>query len=194
MVVSMCHYQRRNVSSSVHRQRKLLCLKTISIDPAMKTIAYFRVCHPPGLSRPAGRHPQVRPHAPRVDRYECIEAVGSVVMSHKRRCLGDLMCFLESRDRLVVGELSRPGGSSSQVVVMFDTLNREAIAVIAVKGQMRIGGQPDMQIELMARLLGLFAEAEGDRSSDHIHGRLTQAGSLDRMPARPKGSRAVSPL
>ena len=74
------------------------------------------------------------------------------------------MAMLERGDRLVVSELSRLGRSLGQIVGLLDQLVKQGIAVIAIKENLRIEGQQDMQTKVMTTLFALFAEIERDLS------------------------------
>ncbi len=76
------------------------------------------------------------------------------------------MALLDRGDRQVVGELSRLGRSLGQIVGLLDQLVKQGIAVIAIKENLRIEGQQDMQTKVMTTLFALFAEIERDLISE----------------------------
>ena len=128
-----------------------------------------------------------RKHDFRIDDF--IEATASGQALEKRRRLDELMHVLQRGDRLVVSELSRLGRSLGQIVAILD-----AIAFVAMKENIRIEGQRDIQTKVMTTLFALFAEVERDLISERTREGLAKARASGRKLGRPKGSLGVSRL
>ena len=79
--------KRDRMTNSLCHKGKIWCLNTPSLHPAIIAVAYLRA----SITRREyeGERVAIRNFA-RKHRM-CIEAVGSFVMSHRRRCLGDLI-------------------------------------------------------------------------------------------------------
>ena len=98
------------------------------------------------------------------------------------------MHVLQRGDRLVVSELSRLGRSLGQIVAILDALAKAGVAFVAMKENIRVEGQRDIQAKVMTTLFALFAEVERAREG------LAQARSSGSKLGRPKGSLGVSRL
>ena len=160
----------------------------------MKTIAYLRVSTPQQdvRSQRLAILEYARTHDFRVD--EFIEATASGQASEKRRRLDELTSILEPGDRLVVSELSRLGRSLGQVVTILDALGKAGVAFIALKENIRIEGERDIQTKVMTTLFALFAEVERDLISERTREGLARARASGRKLGHPKGSLGVSRL
>ena len=133
---------------------------------AVKTVAYLRVStaqQDVGSQRLAILK-YARNHDFRIDDF--IEATASGHASEKRRRLDELMNVLQRGDRLVVSELSRLGRSLGQIVAILDALAKTGVAFVAMKENMRIKGQRDIQTKVMTTLFALFGEVERDLISE----------------------------
>ena len=97
-------------------------------------------------------------------------------------------------DRLVVSELSRLGRSLGQIVAILDALAKAGVAFVAMKENIRIEGQRDIQTKVMTTLFALFAEVERDLISERTREGLAKARASGRKLGRPKGSLGVSRL
>ena len=153
---------------------------------AVKTVAYLRVStaqQDVGSQRLAILE-YARKHDFRIDDF--IEATASGQASEKRRRVDELMNVLQRGDRLVVSELSRIGRSLGQIVAILDALAKAGVAFVAMKENIRIEGQRDIQTKVMTTLSALFAEVERTREG------LARASG--RKLGRPKGSLGVSRL
>ena len=112
----------------------------------------------------------------------------------KRRRLDEPMNVLQRGDRLVVSELSRLGRSLGQIVAILDALAKAGVAFVAMKENIRIEGQRDIQTKVMTTLFALFAEVERDLISERTREGLAKARASGRKLGRPKGSLGVSRL
>ena len=119
------------------------------------------------------------------------------------------MHVLQRGDRLVVSELSRLGRSLGQIVAILDALAKAGVAFVAMKENIRIEGQRDIQTKVMTTLFALFAEVERDlisertreglakarasgqkaRAPERLVGRLTAQRQGGRHPALPRAGR-----
>ena len=123
-----------------------------------------------------------------------IEATASGQASEKRRRLDELTSVLQRGDRLVVSELSRLGRSLGQIVTILDALAKAGVAFVALKENIRVDGERDIQTKVMTTLFALFAEVERDLISERTREGLARARSSGRKLGRPKGSLGVSRL
>ena len=160
----------------------------------MKTIVYLRVstAHQEIDSQELAILDYARTQGFTIDDLVAVTASGRA--SEQRRRTHDLMALLERGDRLVVSELSRLGRSLGQIVGLLDQLVKQGIAVIAIKGNLRIEGQQDMQTKVMTTLFALFAEIERDLISERTKEGLARAGAAGTKLGRPKGSYGPSRL
>ena len=161
---------------------------------AVKTVAYLRVS-----TAQQDLHSQrlaileyARKHDFPIDDF--IEATASGQASEKRRRLDELMNVLQRGDRLVVSELSRLGRSLGQIVAILDALAKAGVAFVALKENIRVEGQRDVQTKVMTTLFALFAEVERDLISERTREGLAKARAAGRKLGRPKGSLGVSRL
>ena len=118
----------------------------------MKTVAYLRVStaqQDVGSQRLAILE-YARTHDFRIDDF--IEATASGQASEKRRRLDELMNVLQRGARLLVSELSRLGRSLGQIVAILDALAKSGVAFVAMKENIRIEGERDIQTCAMLRL------------------------------------------
>ena len=97
-------------------------------------------------------------------------------------------------DRLIVSELSRLGRSLGQIVAILDALAKAGVAFVALKENIRVEGQRDIQTKVMTTLFALFAEVERDLISERTREGLAKARASGRKLGRPKGSLGVSRL
>ncbi len=69
---------------------------------------------------------------------------------------------LKSGDTLIVTELSRLGRSLGQIITIIDRLVKEQINLIALKENIQLKGERDIQAKVMITMFGLFADIERD--------------------------------
>ena len=160
---------------------------------AAKTVAYLRASTAQQDRRSQRRAilEYARKHDFRIDDF--IEATASGQASEKRR-LDELMNVLQRGDRLVVSELFRLGRSLGQIVAILDAIATAGVAFVAMKENIHIEGQRDIQTKVMTTLFALFAEVERDLISERTREGLAKARASSRKLGRPKGSLGVSRL
>ena len=132
-----------------------------------------------------------RAHDFRIDDF--IEATASGQASEKRRRLDELTSVLQRGDRLVVSELSRLGRSLGQIVTILDALAKAGVAFVALKENIRVDGERDIQTKVMTTLFALFAEVERDLISERTREGLARARSSGRKLARRLAARGCNP-
>ena len=164
------------------------------LQQTMKTVAYLRVSTPQQdvHSQRLGILEYARKHDLRVDDF--IEATASGRASDTRRRIDQLMNALQPGDRLVVSELSRLARSLGQIVVILDALAKQSVSFVAIKENIRVDGEQDIQTKVMTTLFALFAEVERDLISERTREGLAKAKSSGKKLGRPKGSLGVSRL
>ena len=77
---------------------------------------------------------------------------------------------------------------------MLDALAKAGVAFVALKENIRVEGNRDIQTKVMTTLFALFAEVERDLISERTREGLARARSSGRKLGRPKGSLGVSRL
>ena len=77
---------------------------------------------------------------------------------------------------------------------LLDQLVKQGIAVIAIKENLCIEGQQDIQTKVMTTLFALFAEIERDLISERTREGLARARAAGKKLGRPKGSYGPSRL
>ena len=87
-----------------------------------------------------------------------------------------------------MSELSRLGRSLGQIVTILDALAKAGVACVALKENIRVDGERDIQTKVMTTLFALFAEVERDLISERTREGLARARSSGRKLGRPKGS------
>ena len=157
---------------------------------AVKTVAYLRVSTAQQVlrSQRLAILEYARKHDFRIDDF--IDATASGQASEKRRRLDELMNVLQPGDGLVVSALSRLGLSLGQIVAILDALAKAGVAFVAMKENIRVEGQRDIQAKVMTTLFALFAEVERALISERTREGLARASG--RKLGRPKGSLGVS--
>ena len=90
------------------------------------------------------------------------------------------MSVLQRGDRLVVSELSRLGRSLGQIVTILDALAKAGVAFVALKENIRVDGERDIQTKVMTTLFALFAEVERDLISERTREGLARTRSSGR--------------
>ena len=112
----------------------------------------------------ASRRRRARARSPA--RAPASQATASGQASEKRRRLDELTSVLQRGDRLVVSELSRLGRSLGQIVTILDALAKAGVAFVALKENIHVDGERDIQTKVMTTLFALFAEVERDLISE----------------------------
>jgi DNA invertase Pin-like site-specific DNA recombinase len=131
-------------------------------------------------------------HELRID--EFLEIQVSSRRSTKDRGIDELLARLQAGDTLLVSELSRLGRSLGQIIQIVDELVKNQIHFRAIKENIWLDGQQDMQSKVMVTLFGLFAEIERDLISERTREGLMAAKAKGHLLGRPKGSLGQSKL
>ena len=160
----------------------------------MKTIAYLRV----STSTQDMNHQRLailnyaHQHKFQID--EFLEIQISSQRSTKDRGIDELLARLQTGDILLVSELSRLGRSLGQIIQIVDQLIKNQIRFRAIKENIWLDGQQDIQSKVMVTLFGLFAEIERDLISERTREGLIAAKANGKMLGRPKGTLGQSKL
>jgi DNA invertase Pin-like site-specific DNA recombinase len=101
-------------------------------------------------------------HRHRLQIDEFLEIQASSRRSLKERGLEGLFAGMHGGDLMLVSELSRLGRSVGQIIQIVDDLVKHQIRFIAIKENIQLDGQQDMQSKVMVTMFGLFAEIERD--------------------------------
>lgn len=125
---------------------------------------------------------------------EFLEVVISSRKQKQREHLELETAKLEAGDLLLVSELSRLGRSLGQIIIFIDSLVKRGIRLIAIKENIRVDGEQDIQGKVMITLFGLFAELERDLISQRTKEGLVRAKASGKKLGRPKGSTGKSKL
>jgi DNA invertase Pin-like site-specific DNA recombinase len=133
-------------------------------------------------------------HRHRLQIDEFLEIQASSRRSLKERGLEGLFAGMHGGDLMLVSELSRLGRSVGQIIQIVDDLVKHQIRFIAIKENIQLDGQQDMQSKVMVTMFGLFAEIERDLISQRTCEGLVAARAKGHLPGRPKGSRGQSRL
>jgi DNA invertase Pin-like site-specific DNA recombinase len=133
-------------------------------------------------------------HRHRLQIDEFLEIQASSRRSLKERGLEGLFAGMHGGDLMLVSELSRLGRSVGQIIQIVDDLVKHQIRFIAIKENIRLDGQQDMQSKVMVTMFGLFAEIERDLISQRTCEGLVAARAKGHLSGRPKGSRGQSRL
>jgi len=96
-----------------------------------------------------------------------------------------LCAGMQAGDLLPVGELSRLGRSVGQIIPIVDDLVKNQIRLVAIKEDIRLDGQQDIQSKVMVTLFGLFAEIERDLISERTREGLAAAKAKGHLAGRP---------
>ncbi len=114
--------------------------------------------------------------------------------SSKERKIDELVQNLKAEDTLIVSELSRIGRSLGQIVNIVDSLAKKKINFIALKENIFVCGDQDIQTKVVVGLFGLFAEIERDLISERTKQGILAARLKGRLIGRPKGIKGKSKL
>ena len=79
-------------------------------------------------------------------------------------------------------------------MTILDALAKAGVAFVALKENIRVDGERDIQTKVMTTLFALFAEVERDLISERTREGLARARSSGRKLGHPKGSLGVSRL
>ena len=101
---------------------------------------------------------------------------------------------MQAGDLIVVSELSRLGRGVGQIIQIVDDLVKNQIRFVAIKENIQLNGQQDIQGKVMVTMFGLFAEIERDLIAERTREGLAAAKAKGNLPGRPKGSLGQSRL
>ena len=160
----------------------------------MKVIAYLRVST--GNQEINNQRLAILDYAHRhqLQINEFLEVQVSSRKSLKERGIDGLFAGLQAGDLLLVSQLSRLGRSLGQIIQIVDDLIKKRVRFIAIKENIQLNGQQDMQTKVMVTLFGLFSEIERDLISERTREGLVAARAKGHLLGRPKGSRSPSKL
>ena len=123
-------------------------------------------------------------HKLRVDKFIQIEI--SSRKDLKARGIEDLISRLKKGDVLIVSELSRLGRSIIEVISIINELIKREIRFVAIKQNLDIKGNHDMQSKVMVTIFSLLAELERDlisvRTKKALAAKRAQGVVLGRHP------------
>ena len=137
-----------------------------------------------------------------VDRF--ISTTVSSRKSTKERKIDQLLRELETKDTLIVSELSRMGRSVGEIITTLDTLVGRNIHFLSVKEGIRLGSQADLQTKVLVMMFlrevlpptrrALFADIERELISMRTKEGLAAARAKGKKLGRPKGRKGKSRL
>jgi len=114
--------------------------------------------------------------------------------STKERKIDEVIDRLKEEDLLIVSEISRIGRSLGQIVQIVDTLVKKKIKFVALKENIKVDGNQDIQTKVTVGLFGLFSEIERDLVSERTKQGLLAARLRGKLIGRPKGRIGKSKL
>lgn len=112
----------------------------------------------------------------------------------KKRKITEVFERLKPGDTLVVSELSRIGRSTGEVVNLVNDLIAKQVRFIAIKQNLNINGQHDLQTKVITTMFSLFSELERDLISARTKQSLASRKAQGVILGRPKGSLGKSSL
>ncbi len=127
-----------------------------------------------------------------VDRF--ISTTVSSRKSTQERKIDQLLRELETKDTLIVSELSRMGRSVGEIITTLDTLVERNIHFLSVKEGIRLGSQADLQTKVLVTMFSLFADIERELISMRTKEGLAAARAKGKKLGRPKGRKGKSRL
>lgn len=160
----------------------------------MKTIAYLRVSRD---SQDVKNQRLAILEFARQEKLEISEFMELSVSSRrspKERQIDLLLTRLESRDTLVVSELSRMGRSVGEIIMIVDTLVKKQVRLLSIKEGIRLDGRQDLQTKIIITLFGLFADIERELISMRTKEGLMAARAAGKRLGRPRGRLGQSKL
>ena len=110
------------------------------------------------------------------------------------RLIDYLFDRLAEGDCVIVSELSRIGRSTVEVLNIINQLVTKKIKLIAIKQNLTVSGNGDMQTKVMVTMFSLFAELERDLISARTKRALEAKKAAGVKIGRPKGATSASKL
>ena len=89
---------------------------------------------------------------------------------------------MQAGDLIVVSELSRLGRGVGQIIQIVDDLVKNQIRFVAIKENIQLNGQQDIQGKVMVTMFGLFAEIERDLIAERTREGLAAAKAKGNLP------------
>ena len=123
-----------------------------------------------------------------------IEVEVSSRKSTGERMIDCLLGQLGAGDRVIVSELSRIGRSTVEVLNTIKNLTDLGVTLIAIKQNLTISGNGDIQSKVMVTLFSLFSELERDLISERTKRALEAKKASGVILGRPRGSLSGSIL
>ena len=124
----------------------------------MKTVAYLRVST--GGQDLDSQRLAILDYAHRYHLHidDFVEVTVSSRKTLKERGIEGLCAGMQAGDLMVVSELPRLGRSVGQIIQIVDDLVKNQIRFVAIKENIQLNGQQDIQGKVMVTMFGLFAE------------------------------------
>lgn len=120
--------------------------------------------------------------------HDYIEVKMSSRQTTKRRRIDELLEKLETGDCVIVCEMSRLGRSVPEVTALINELIRRKIGLVAIKENLVIKQEHDMQTKIMVTIFSLLAELERDLISLRTKEGLAAKRSQGVRLGKPKGT------
>lgn len=153
-----------------------------------KTYAYLRVST--DKQDIDGQRLEILDYARRNDIkiYDFIKVTMSSRETTKHRRIDELLAKLETNDLVIVCEMSRLGRSVPEVTALITELVKRKIGLIAIKENLVIKQEHDMQTKIMVTIFSLLAELERDLISLRTKEALSAKRSQGVKLGKPKGT------
>lgn len=119
---------------------------------------------------------------------EFVEIAMSSQRTPKARRVEELMGKLESADTLIVSELSRLGRSVEEIAALVNELVRRKIRLIAIKQNIDIKDNHDINSKVMVTMFSLFSELERDLISQRTKEAMAVKKSKGVRLGKPPGT------
>ncbi len=110
------------------------------------------------------------------------------------RLIDELIGSVKSGDRIIVSELSRIGRSTREVLNIINELASQNVEIHAIKQNLKITNNGDIQSKVIVTMFSLFAELERDLISQRTKRALEARKESGKKLGRPKGSLSKSKL
>ncbi len=147
----------------------------------MKTVAYLRVST--GGQDLDSQRLAILDYAHRHHLHidDFVEVTVSSRKTLKERGIEGLCAGMQAGDLIVVSELSRLGRGVGQIIQIVDDLVKNQIRFVAIKENIQLNGQQDIQGKVMVTMFGLFAEIERDLIAERTREGLAAAKANGRI-------------
>lgn len=125
---------------------------------------------------------------------EFVEVEASSRRGTGERMIDLLLDRVNTGDTVIVSELSRIGRSTLEVLNIVNRLTSMGVALTAIKQNMTVNGNGDVQSKVMITMFSLFAELERDLISERTKRALEAKKAAGVRIGRPKGRTSASKL